>query len=104
MAGVAHLLGGGQGSTCSAQDAADEAKLLQGELGRLEPSFSLSRLLMVSPPLLLVVLRKKATGTSQADSSLASHLETAHLKKEKGEGKADVAQTNPHTMRPFRVT
>lgn len=35
VAGVAHLLGGGQAVLCSAQDAADEAELLQGELGRL---------------------------------------------------------------------
>lgn len=30
---AAHLLGGGQAVLCSAQDAADEAELLQGELG-----------------------------------------------------------------------
>lgn len=35
VAGVAHLLGGGQAVLCGAQDAADEAELLQGELGRL---------------------------------------------------------------------
>lgn len=35
VAGVAHLLGGGQAVLGGAQDAADEAELLQGELGRL---------------------------------------------------------------------
>lgn len=33
VARAAHLLGGGQTVLCCAQDAADEAELLQGELG-----------------------------------------------------------------------
>lgn len=55
-------------------------------LATSEPSFSLRRLLMVSPPLLLLVLKKR-TGISQA---AAANLlpEAAYFDKEESEGKA----------------